>query len=277
MSQEIKSETVSVPWTGLDVLLFLGVWLIAQVACGIFVASVSPLLPQPLAQAATDKAQEQAGTNEGKKHYGHPIQQLVKQSINSPMVFLIAFLGAVVAAPLIEEFLFRLLLQGWLEAKCAQFRVPCASGVAITAVSLFFAKIHAGNKGILDGQTLFYLLCAGTVTSLLIFFAGLIYLAEMRNVNAASCLFGAERFSPTHFFRYAGYCLLTLVFIFGISFILNTLCPDTNTDPIPLFFFSLLLGTLYSRTRNLAYCIFLHALLNLTSLILIWCDSANVY
>jgi membrane protease YdiL (CAAX protease family) len=258
--QKIESETISVPWTGLDVLLFLAVWFIAQVGCGIFVTVVP--LPPPQEQAVTITYKEQ-------EHHGHPIAQLVEQGIHSPMVFLVAFLAAVVAAPLVEELLFRLLLQGWLEAKFSPFRVPWASGVAVVITSFFFAMIHAGNSSTLNGQTLFYLFSAVTVTSLLIFTAGIVYLKTKRNVTMTHCLFGTGRFFYPHFGRYAGYCFSALIFIFLFSYLLHGLCPDTNTDPIPIFFFSLLLGTLYSKTRNLLYCILLHACLNLMSLILL--------
>ena len=266
MPQKIESETISVPWTGLDVLLFFAVWLIAQVGCGIFAAIVAPLPPQKQAVTIMDKEQE---------HHGHPIVQLVEQGIHSPMVLLVAFLAAVVAAPLLEEFLFRLLLQGWLATHFSQFRVPYANGVAVVTASFFFAIIHAGNDSAVHWQILFYSFSAVIVTNLLIFTAGIIYLAKGRNVKMTHCLFGTGRFFHPHFCFYAGYCCVVLGFIVIFSYLLEGFCPDTNTDPIPIFFFSLLLGTLYSKTRNLSYCILLHACLNLTSLILLFLSGRS--
>ena len=237
--------------------MFLSVWFVAQLVCA---AIISHILPQEQAITTTHKGQE---------HHGHPVAQLVEQAVHSPLVCMVAFLAAVVAAPLVEEFLFRLLLQGWLEAQFLQFRVPCACGVAIVVVSFIFAIIHAGSSSASDRQTLFYLFSAITITNLLIFTAGIIYLVRKRNVKLTHCLFGAERFFRPQFLANVGWCLLALVFIFGVSFFLNVFCPNINTDPIPIFFFALLLGILYSRTRNLSYCILLHACLNLTSLILL--------
>jgi len=241
--------------------MFLCVWLIAQVVCA---TVVSHFLPQEQALTTTHNEQE---------HQGHPIVQLLEQAVHTPMIYLVAFLAAVVAAPFVEEFLFRLLLQGWLESKFSQYRVPGAGGVAIVAVSFFFASIHAGSSSAANWQTLFYLFSAFTVTNLLIFTAGLLYLVQVRSVQLTRCLFGTERFFRPHFIASTSWCLLALVFIFEITVILNVLCPNINTDPIPIFLFSLLLGTLYYRTRNLSYCIFLHACLNLTSLILLCLGS----
>jgi len=257
MSPKIESETFSVSWTGLDVLIFLGVWFIAQIVCA---AVIYQTLPQEPTVTVTLNEQE---------HHGHLVVQLIEQSVHSPMVLLVAFLAAVVAAPLVEELLFRLFLQGWVEAKFSQFRVPCASGVAIIITSCFFAIIHAGSSSASHRQPLFYLFSAVTVTNLLIFASGIIYLVRKRNVKLTHCLFGTESFFRPQFLANAGWCLLALVFIFGVSFILNVCCPSINTDPIPIFIFSLLLGTLYYRTRNLSYCILLHACLNLISLILL--------
>jgi membrane protease YdiL (CAAX protease family) len=259
MQQESDTlSPLSVPWKGLDVLLLLALWL-APLCISVAGTSIASLT----------QSREPAAAVEANDH-GHPVKQLVEQGKKSSIVFLVAFLSAVVVAPLVEEFLFRLLLQGWLEAKFAQFRVPCASGVAIVAVSIFFAVIHGGSHHAGNVETLLYALVASMIFSLLILTTGIIYLARKRNVKLIPCFFGTERFFHPQFFANTGYCLLALVFIFGLTAVLITVYPNTNISPIPIFFFSLLLGTLYSRTRNLSYCILLHALLNGTSLTIAW-------
>jgi membrane protease YdiL (CAAX protease family) len=260
VSLQSESETFSIPWTGWDVLLFLTLLFVAQGVSAKIAYTVSPSQPPEQATMTTPTETED---------HGHLIIQLVKQGKDSPIVLFIAFFVTVAAAPLVEEFLFRLLLQGWFEAKFTQFRVPCAGGVAIVTVSFFFATIHAGNSSASNGQTLFYFFSALTVANLLIVALGITYLVKIRDVKITHCLFGTERFFRPHFFANVGWCLLALMFIFGISFIMDVFCPGINTDPIPIFFFSLLLGTLYYKTRNLSYCILLHACLNLISLILL--------
>ena len=253
-----ESETPSVPWTGLDVLLFLALWL-------------APLLLSFTATYAVSlsRSQEQtAAVDTGE--YKHPVILLVEQGKNSPLIFLVACLSVVIVAPLVEEFLFRFLLQGWLETKLSRLQVPRANGTAIIAVSCFFAAIHAGNHGVGDASSLAFGFIVSMVFSLVIFMSCVIYLVQKRNVKVIPSFLGTGRFFPPQFLAGVGYCSLTLVFIFGISAILRTMYPMTNVSPIPLFFFSLLLGTLYSRTRNLSYCILLHAFLNGTSLTIAW-------
>lgn len=45
---------------------------------------------------------------------GHPLLKMVEEQ-SSPALLILAFIAAVVAAPICEEFTFRLVLQGWLE------------------------------------------------------------------------------------------------------------------------------------------------------------------
>ena len=242
-----------IPWTGFDVLLFFVLWLTAQNALLFYIA-----LPQEMPQTVVEQ-------NEHK----HPIHQLLEQGKKTPAVLFIVFLTVVIAAPLIEELLFRLFLQGWLEAKFAQHQVPFANIIAIVTVSYFFAIIHGGHRSPLDTQTLFLQYASVGMMGLLIFALGICYLVGIRKMSLANCFIGPASFFRPGFFRNAGYCLLALILVLGLSGILNSIIPDTNTDPIPIFFFSLVLGIIYSRTRNLLYCILLHACLNLTSLVFV--------
>lgn len=249
-----EHEKIAVHWKGLDVLLFLAIWFTAQHSVlGIVAGYVAAPLQPPEPAATVDKTD-----------HGHPVLQMLEQGKNSPVVILVAFLTVVVATPLIEEFLFRLLFQGWLETQFG------ASGTAIVVVSFCFAVLHGGNSKPLAEQMLFYVFAAMTVTNLLIFSLGIIYLERVRNVKMTRCLFGSGRFFSPQFFTYAGCWLLTLIPIIGTAAFLDIICPNINTDPIPIFLFSLVLGILYRMTRNLAYCILLHACLNLTSLIIAW-------
>jgi hypothetical protein len=122
----------------------------------------------------------------------------------------------------------------------------------------------------MDVQMLFYFFGVHAAASLSIFMIGIAYLVWIRNVKLSRCLFGKGRFFHPQFFTSAGYCLLALLPIFGISALLDWLCPNINTDAIPVFFFALLLGFLFSKTRNLSYCILLHACLNAISLTLVF-------
>ena len=257
-----EPEKSSVPWTFLDVALFFALWLGAQVIIGSIVLAAHSTSPSP--------SQESLAADSDGEGYKHPIEQLVQQSKNAPIILLVAFLSVVVVAPLIEEFIFRLLFQGWLESTLLQFHVPGASGVAVVVVSCCFAAIHAGSGSDLSVQALLSLFMAFIILNLLVFTLGIIYLVRVKNIKLTDYLFGTERFFHPNFFPCAGYCLLVILLCFGLNAALEMAYPHTNTSPIPIFFFSLALGTLYSKTKNLSYCILLHACLNGMSFAMLW-------
>jgi membrane protease YdiL (CAAX protease family) len=83
--------------------------------------------------------------------YDHPLVESVRAHPDTAM-FVSATIAAVVAAPIFEEFLFRVLLQGWFEALEARRRD--ARGISPTAgpswwpialSALLFAMMHLGN------------------------------------------------------------------------------------------------------------------------------------
>ena len=262
------SQKLYVPWSGIDVLLFLALWLAAQLACGVIAGTVELVTRHQQPAVETADCDLQTPEEPAGRHHGHPVTQLVTKSKESLVVFLSLILFVVVATPLVEELLFRKLLQGWLEAKLSQLGVPGGSGIAIVFVSFVFALLHAGNIDEMSVNALFALLVAAAIANILVFTLGIYYLMNMRNMRLAHCLFGHKRFSRKQLLTMAGWCLLAMLVVYGISFTADLLAPNTNTDPIPIFVFSLVLGVLYSITRNLWYCVLLHACLNLTSLIL---------
>jgi hypothetical protein len=97
----------------------------------------------------------------------------------------------------------------------------------------------------------------------------MIYLKWRSKVKMTRILFGTDPFFRPHFFTWAGMYLLVLPCLYGLEVVLELCLPDVDVDPIAIFFFSLVLGFLYCRTRNLSYCILLHAALNGISLILV--------
>jgi len=98
---------------------------------------------------------------------------------------------------------------------------------------------------------------------------GILYLVLLRNVNFTDYLFGKERFFRPGFIPIAGYCALGVLFCQGFGILLGYTYKDVNVTPIPIFFFALMLGTLYSKTKNLSYCILFHACLNAVAMVLV--------
>jgi len=264
MTQESEPKYPFVPWTGFDVLLFFALWFLALIVSGTVVRYICVDSSSPVVHA-----EKVAG-----KVNPHPIVQLMQEGKNAPLVLLVAFLVAVVAAPILEEFLFRMLFQGWLEATLKRSPIPYANGIAIITVSLCFAALHWDNRSrFLEPKLLFYTMVSSLVVSLSVFVLGMIYLKRTRNVRITHFLFGTERFVHPRFFVRAGDCLLVILLCLAFNLALMWVYPNTNVSLIPLFFFSLMLGILYSKTQNLSYCILLHACLNGISLALVWFAS----
>ena len=255
-----ESENVSVPWTGFDVFWFLvfGLTTFSIANSAAYVACHSQL-----EERIIDVSQE----SEKKLH---PIAQMIQDGKNEPMILLVAFLAAVVAAPLFEEFFFRLLFQGWLESKLSYYRSSYTSGIAIVIVSLCFAVIHVENQNnMVVPRELFYKMTASVAAHLLVFTIGIFYLIRIRNVNLTDVLVGTKQCHRLPLEMFVIICLITVLLIFGLTAFLRMSFPDVFIDPVPIFFFSLVLGFLYSRTRNLLYCVLLHACLNAMSLVIV--------
>jgi len=247
------AKDTSVSWKAVDVALWLVIGVVATVLiAGIFVV-------------VNYFDQSPCGTSSG--------------IVPMPMMLLFSFLALVVVTPLFEEFLFRMLFQGWLEAKLKQLRIPKASGIAIVIASLCFAAVHqnvdSGNGcfGCISTLALFCFFVAIVLFHLPVFIFGLIYLVQVRNVRIVDYLFGTEPFFRPGFFVGMGYCLLALLAYLGLFAILFFLFGGLHIKPFAIFFFSLALGILYSRTQNLSYCVLLHALLNFIA----WVGLAVVF
>ncbi len=104
----------------------------------------------------------------------NPLVVLLGRSHTLPTL-LLCFLAAVIVAPIVEEFLFRLVLQGWLEAVDRQRRrqIPALRGLTpgaapVVLVAMLFAGIHYRSPlPQVDPRTIAYLLAANIVASLL--------------------------------------------------------------------------------------------------------------
>ncbi len=92
------------PWQGIDLTLIVAFYLAAQLgAFGLAAAVLGPTAVRPPDAYDTDKA----GTE-------HAVAQVMDQG--GGWVVLLCAVSVVAVAPVVEEFLFRLLFQGWLEA-----------------------------------------------------------------------------------------------------------------------------------------------------------------
>jgi membrane protease YdiL (CAAX protease family) len=245
VESELFEKRQPVFWNGFDVFLLFFFWLtMTSVGIGImlpiFVGQHHSVQqpPQPT-QTTTD----------------HPLSQLLEHSKKSPIILLVAFFSGVLSAPLVEEFLFRLVFQGWLTKKLN-------NGLfSIVIVSIIFALAHAGKRTVQPVDIQFYAMLGIGIINIFLFCFGIFYLVKIRGVSFCELGFRANRIFYDLAIA-AGTFIVSAPLILSVNMSLRNNFPDKITDPIPLFMFSIILGMLYYRTGRLFPCVALHAFLN---------------
>ncbi|GHT36561.1 hypothetical protein FACS189427_08400 [Planctomycetales bacterium] len=265
---EIRIESRSeAKWNLFDVcfLLMFHSWLSA--VCVSFVLNASGVvMPHSIAETSVT-AEKQEATAE-KTPAEHPLTQLIQQCRTNPSVLLLAFLSGVIAAPLAEEFLFRLVLQHYLEKFCLlTLRIPSRSAgiVSIIFTSLLFASLHDSPRQTMPTDYLRAMMTGLTIGSILFVAIGTLYLALFRKADAEDLGWDNNYFSKYLFadFKTAvKYAVFVIPAVMLIHIASRLLLPNEITDSVPIFFFSLALGFLFYKTRRILPSILLHLFFN---------------
>lgn len=206
----------------------------------------------------------------------HHLVILLKESHTLP-TFLLCFLSAVIVAPIVEEFLFRLVLQGWLEAverrlrrRIAFLRQWVPGAVPVVLVATLFAGIHYRAPSLpVDVRTIVGLIIANLAAyvAVLTFGFGLLRWDAGARADDLGIVRGKWlddlRLGVLTFVAFAA-----VIYLLKLS--LSVPFGENVADPLALFPFALALGVLYYRTHRLTPCIVLHMSLNFTSLIMAW-------
>ncbi len=208
----------------------------------------------------------------------HPVFDLLRRD-GSAGTWLLCIVVVVVVAPITEELVFRLALQGWLAKKerawrrrAAALRRVSPGWIPVAAVALWFASQHArGAEQPLDPEVLRNLLAVtgafGVVTAL---FAISILVASggasLRDLGLVPERLGSDVRLGMVAFLAVGPPVMALQDVLGRFVLPETVAPD----PIPLFVLALALGGLYYRTGRIVPSIVLHMMLNAVSLLLAW-------
>jgi membrane protease YdiL (CAAX protease family) len=256
-----------VPWGAIDVLLVVLFFVvtsgwIASIDTALFHVPREP--PPGVVNAAPDAS--------------HPLVVLMRYD-RSLASLALCLASGVLAAPIAEEILFRLLLQGWLEAAERRWRrrLPALRRVVrglapVLISSLVFALLHFREAmPAVNPRWLMHAFARGMASnSLTVGFAlALVYV----RVGATAADLG---FSRARFWSDVRLGLLAFmavaVPIYLLQFVLIAVLPGRlAADPITMVFFALALGLLYHRTHRIVPSIVLHMALNATSLVaLVW-------
>jgi len=256
-----------VPWGAIDLLVVF-------LAYGCLVAGISMGASAWFGLEPVTDSTPRAG--EGLEA-AHPLMILMNED---PSVWTLLLCGAVavLVAPIVEEFFFRLLLQGWLESAERRLRrwVPAARrlvpGVApIVLASLLFASLHYRIEApVTEPRRLIIAFVAGALASLLTMAAAIILVWLRCGATARDFGFVPEKLPAD-----VGLGLLAFLALAAPIYLLQVdlrlwLPTHPVVDPITLFFFAMALGTLYYRTHRIVPSVVAHMALNTTSLIWAW-------
>ena len=180
----------------------------------------------------------------------HPVVSILEID-HGPLTMAWVALIAVVIAPIAEEFLFRVVMQGWLEAAearhCGTSGLASRSGLALT------------DPDPTSGQALTYES----------------HPAETENPYQSPGFLPSEGTStPPDIATQSklGFAGLPrgVIPVVATSAVFALLHAGHGPDPIPLFLLALVLGFLYQRTHRVLPGIVLHMCLNGTSMLMFW-------
>lgn len=290
-----------VPWGLGEVLLvaagYAGLWIAAHVVDR---ALFGPL-PSPVASLAAPQGKEAIGGEPGPspadaEGTGRALEASDRPrppgDVNHPLIRLIrqrphwttlvgALVVAVLIAPVVEEFLFRLVLQGWLESVETRARHFWAVGqraegvAAVLVVSVAFAALHYREaEPPAQAEALMREFGCHAMASLATLFFGLVLLrglsgATLEDLGIRWGMIGAD-------IRLGLGVFLTIAApMYGVQIALSLILPALVSraiapDPVTLGLFAMVLGALYSRTHRIVPAITLHMALNGTSVLLAW-------
>jgi membrane protease YdiL (CAAX protease family) len=173
----------------------------------------------------------------------HPILVMLERN-QAPGAFIVAALAAVVVAPVVEELLFRVLLQGWLENWWSAPRAKRTSDLPAEPLPAPPVDYDPATQDALAAQRL----------------------TGDENPFASPTPLGAVA-GTEHLVSESKPLLLVPILISSSIFAL--LHAGHGPDPIPLFLLALILGYLYQRTHRIWPSMVLHFALNFVSLAMI--------
>lgn len=265
-----------VPWGGIEVLLLL---LFAPFASWVTAQAGARFAGVELARATSQEAAAQGDEDEEEdedEDVAHPVARLVLEG-NDPWHLVLAAVMAVLVAPIIEEILFRLVLQGWLEKVEMRYRrwlprvlrvLPGMGPVLLT--SLPFAAMHfRASRSRIDIDLIVFLLAAQCLASLLTLLVAVLVLRFGSGATLSDMGFVARKLPGDVVLGLLAYLAVTGP-IYLVLIAANLVIPKTvSADPIPLVFLAIVLGALYYRTHRIVPSIVLHMAFNATAVVML--------
>ncbi len=268
-----------VPWNGWEVIaIFLAFYLLASLlATGAELALGWNFDPQLEAATQTSSAEE-AGADKTDLDRAHPIIVLLDSNLSRGVIAL-CLLSAVILAPVHEEFVFRLVIQGYLEKVELRRRRMFHSASLwlgiwpIALSSLIFAALHFRFPRPLQPEQVLYALAIGAVVRILLVIGGVAYLKTVRSATWADLGIRFDTFFTDLRLALTAFVAI-IVPINALQYELVRRFPDFVPDPIPLTILAVALGYLYFRTQRLMPALLLHLMFNAASMALFFASMS---
>jgi membrane protease YdiL (CAAX protease family) len=271
-----------VPWGAGEVTLILLLYLfLPALVLGPSAALLG--IPFPLRAPAEAEHGAQAGaetaveTDAGQadEEEPHLIARLIFET-DEPWFLILALVSAALVAPVVEEFLFRVVLQGWLESAERRIRRRVAAartllpGVApVAASSIFFAALHAGRPAVgLSVEQIAFLLGIRSAVNVAVLGVGLVLLRVGSRATWADLGLVREKLPGDTALGLAAWLGVTAPVYLLLVLAKAVLPPGAVADPIALLPLALLFGWLYYRTHRAAPVVVLHVAFNATAIAL---------
>lgn len=269
-----------VPWKLIDLAgillayLLLAFWmsLVLQHGLGVRMRAEA----DPTAKAFSEKADDQPQTGD-EEDLAHPVIVILRESPNLATLLFCLVIAAVVA-PVAEELVFRLLLQGWLETlekrkrrRNALWRRIVPGLVPIVVVSAIFAAGHyRTERPTPDIHSLVYLFAIDATAKIVALVVGLGLIWRFRGATLTDFGIVPEKLWEDVRLGLLAYLAWAPPVLIIQAIATNLLPTWLAADPIALFVFAAVLGTLYYRTHRIVPAIVTHMTLNTTSLAAAW-------
>jgi membrane protease YdiL (CAAX protease family) len=197
---------------------------------------------------------------------------------HQPGTLLLCCFAAIVAAPLAEEFFFRLLLQGWLESVEGRWRKQFRplrrlwpGLLPVLLVSALFGAAHfrlAKEPGNVDALLAQYVLIGVAEVLTVAFAVG--YIRFRTGATAADLGFIREKL-PRDLALGLAAVVLCVPLLFSVQWVAASILPKKDAaDPVTLFFFAAVMGIIYFRTHRIVPSIVMHVAFNALNLAAAW-------
>ncbi len=273
-----------VPWGGIYLIvvlsIFLSVLILVEPLREVFGAFAGER-PAESAGVEDVEAEKPADAQDTLRRQ-HPLVIALTADRSAAAVLLAVYCG-VLGAAVAEEFLFRLLLQGWLEKleRRARRRLPrprrvTAGVLPVLVASLLFAAPHVRKPQVIPEPSSILPWMAVEATARLITVVLTVWLLRRLSGATARDL----GFVSAKFWADVRLGLLTFLAVGVPIYLLHAglakmLPKSVIPDPISLVFFALALGLLYYRTHRIVPAIVLHMALNATSIAMLLLGLAD--